>query len=366
MEHTQLLRVKSLNKKDYGGNIIAVAARHNLDHEARAKDYIDPSRTHLNVILRGAVRAADVAAEAIKLMEAAGIKKPRSNASLGIEALISLRPSSGIAEQQFFIDAVACLEAFFEIPILSAVIHNDEAAPHCHIIMLPLFNGRMIGNQLLGDAARIKAMQGDFHAKVASRYGLSLPKPAKRHSAAARARIADSVIDAMRKALKGIDEPTFWDAMRDSITEKPEPLMAYFGIEYAILKQPEKTFTSIMIKNCPERKHKTAIVVQNKNAIAVEPVCNPITSPEKVQPLSCVVVAELPSLIQPSNTLQSSNQDEIVRVRDSEQAAIYWNGELGEYVKPPIRTKPKSAKIEDVLKGLATIDARKRSNEART
>jgi len=78
------------------------------------------------------------------------------------------------------------------------------------------------------------------------------------------------------------------------------------------------------------------------------------------------VVAELPSLIQPSNTLQSSNQDEIVRVRDSEQAAIYWNGELGEYVKPPIRTKPKSAKIEDVLKGLATIDARKRSNEART
>ena len=349
IEHTLMLRVQSLNREKHGANIIYVAARHNLEPEARAKDHIDSRKTSQNVVLRGAFRAADVAAEAVSMMELAKVKPLRINASLGIEIIFSLPPSSGIAEKDYFTDAVEWAEGFFEIPILSAVIHNDEAAPHCHIILLPLFNGRMIGNALLGTPVKLKAMHADFHTKVAERYGLKLPKPAKRHSVPARTKVTAKVVNAMKKALRGIDEPTFWDAMRDTITESPAALMAYFGIEYEIPTQPKKTFASIMTKNCPEQKHKRAIVVKSKNAIVVTPA----TSAAKVKPLSCVVVADSPSLIQPAEPSQSSYQNECVRESEEDQLAGYWDGELGEYVRPPTKTKPRSAKIEQVRKELA-------------
>lgn len=356
MEHAQVLRVKTLNKKEYGGNIIEVAARHNLREiqaEIGADSHIDLNRTPQNEILRGAGNAVDVAAEAVSLMKQAQIKPLRINAALGLEILFNLPSSSGIAERDFFNDALKWVKAFFDIPILSAVIHNDEAAPHCHVIMLPLFNGRMIGNALLGNPLKLKAMHADFYTKVGQRYGLKLPKPAKRHSAATRASAADKVVNAMRKALRGMDEPTFWDAMRDTITESPAALMAYFGIEYEIPKQPKKTFASIMTKNCPEQKRKTTIVVHSKSTIVVTPA----TSAAKVKPLSCVVVVDSSPPVQPANTSHSSNQDEYAREREEEQPASNWDAEIGEYVRPLTNTKTESAELERVR---AVIEARQR------
>lgn len=348
MEHAQLLRVKTLNRKEYGGNIIAVAARHNLRENLNELDNIDPSRTRLNVILRGSGSAADVAAAAVSLMEQAKLKRLYSNAALGLEILFSLRPLSGIAELNFFTDAVAWAEGYFEVPILSAVIHHDEATPHCHIIMLPLFNGRMIGNALLGNPQKLKAMHTDFHVKVGQGYGLKQSKPAKRHSAAARAKAAGSIIDELKGTLKGIDEPTFWDAMRDTITEAPAALMAWYGIEYEIPTQPKKTFASIMTKNCPEQKHKRAIVVPLKNAIAV-PVS--VSTPQ-VKPLSCVVVADSPPL---ASSVDAPIQDEFVREREEDHAADYWDEERGEFIKPPTKQKMKSAEIDRVRGVIAAM-----------
>ncbi len=237
IEHIQVLRIKKLK----GSNIISIAARHNLREiqaERGSDGHIDPSRTSQNVILRGAGSAAAISAQAVSMMELAKVKR-RKNEVLGLEIIFSLKHSSGIAEQNFFTDAIAWAEGFFEIPILSAVIHHDEAAPHCHVIMLPLFDGRMIGSGLMGNRQRLKALQADFHLKVAQRYGLKIGTPARRPSAAARAKAAESVINAMRKVLNGFDEPTFWDAMRDTITETPSALMAWFGIEYEKSKQPK-------------------------------------------------------------------------------------------------------------------------------
>jgi hypothetical protein len=71
---------------------------------------------------------------------------------------------------------------------------------------------------------------------------------------------------------------------------------------------------------------------------------------------------------QPSANCPIASDDEYVRERDSEQTAGYWDGELGEYVKPPTRTEPKSAKIEQVRAEIAArvIAARKRGDDART
>ena len=250
MEHTQVLRIKKLK----GGGIIATAARHNLreDQAERGADsHINPRKSSLNVVLRGAGRAADVAAEAVNLMELAQLKKPlQKNGVHGLEIIFSLPPDSGIAEVDYFSEAVAWAELFFEIPILIAVIHNDEAAPHCHVVMLPLFDGRMIGSKLVGNRTRLTEMQADFHAKVGQGYGLKRGEPAKRYSRAARATAIESVITAWRRTKNSIDDPALRDALRDDMAEvMPVHLMELFGLDMPEVRTPKpKTFAGIMTK----------------------------------------------------------------------------------------------------------------------
>jgi len=52
-------------------------------------------------------------------------------------------------------------------------------------------------------------------------------------------------------------------------------------------------------------------------------------------------------------------------VREAEQPADCFN-ELGDYVRPPTKTKLPDVKFEQAKITVATIAARKRSNEART
>lgn len=238
-----------------GGGKIAAAARHNLREiqaEMGADSHIDPRRTSQNVILRGAVLAVEVAREAAARMAAAKVeqfRKLRKDAVRGLEIIFSLPPSSGIAERDFFTDAVAWAEGFYELPILSAVIHNDEAAPHCHVIMLPLFNGRMVGSKMMGNRSRLLAMQADFFEKVGQRYGLGRQTPAKQYSRAARVKAAEVVVNDLRKNPKRLDDPAIRDAVRDALAENPMPAMGALGFEMPQAKAPKpKTFAGIMTK----------------------------------------------------------------------------------------------------------------------
>lgn len=345
MEHAHVLRIKKLK----GSGIIAHAARHNLEPEARDKVHIDPSKSCLNVVLRGAGRAVDVAAEAVRLMVQADVlplrkaKKENWQPIVGLEIIVSLPPESGIAETDFFTDAVAWAETFFEIPILSAVIHNDEAAPHCHVLMLPLFNGRMTGHKLVGYKTRLLAMQADFHAKVGQGYGLRRGTPAKRYSRSARVTAADRVVTALRRSPKVLDDPAIRDALLDVIAETmPINLMELLKLDMPEVIAPKpKTFASIMTKNCPERKHKNAIAIQSKiNAIAIDVAI----IDRKDNTLSCVAFPDSPLHALPDNV---PLQDEYTRVRESEQAG-YWNEETGEFIQPATRTKPRSAELDRV------------------
>jgi Plasmid recombination enzyme len=332
LERTQVLRIKTLNRKTYGGKIIAVASRHNFreaQDEIRTNSHIDSSKTYLNIVLRGEATAAGVAGEAVKLMTQANIKPLRKNAVLGIEAIVSLPPASGIDECAFFNAAVVWAEGYFELPILSAVIHNDEAAPHCHIIMLPLFDGRMLGNKVMGSKPRMLALQADFFDKVGQPFGLARQVPQKRLSGVARAKAAVLVIDCLVKTPKNLNEPTFRDALLDALTVNPMPLMVWLGFD-----MPENNN-----KTAKQFKPKTPIVVQAKTAIAV--------SAKNTQPLSCVVVLDSARIIEPPKALLEDDQiEKYSRVRDTELPSSCWDSEQGELIKPKINIKQKSAELE--------------------
>jgi len=256
MNIIQVLRAKKLK----GNGIIAGAARHNLREiqaEIGADSHIDSLKSSSNIILRGAARAIAVASEAADLMKAARVKPIRKDAVRGLEIVFSLPPVSGIAEKKFFTDAVTWAEGYFEIPILSAIIHNDEAAPHCHLIMLPLFGGRMIGSALIGYKSRLQAMQADFHAKVGQGYGLERQSTKKRYSAVARAKASAMVVAAIRKKPTHLCNPMVSDALREAMKGNPIPAIEALGLEMPKTKpKKKKTFAGIMTKRFKPEKYR--------------------------------------------------------------------------------------------------------------
>lgn len=327
VEHTLLFKAKSLNRKLQGNNIIAVAARHNLREILAERDsdsHIDQSRTHLNIVLRGEKMAAGVAGEAVRLMTQANIKELRANASLGIEVIISLPLDSGIKETAFFDAAVLWVETFYEFPILSAVIHNDEAAPHCHIVMLPLFEGRMIGGKL-GNKTRIKAATDDLYAKVGQPFGLARPTPTKRHSHAARTAAANTVIDCISKTPKNLNDPAFIDALRDALIPNPMPLVVWFGLDM------------------PESNTKATNQLKPKIPIGIKHKTPSRDLAQKEQSLSCVGVLDSAQTIEPA---EAPIDDDYIRVREDELPAEEWHE--GEAIKRPTNFKPKSKEVERV------------------
>lgn len=302
------------------------------------------------------------------------LKTPRKDFVRWLEVVISIPSGMGIDELAFFNETVAWAEEFrdFEVPILSAIIHNDEEKPHVHLLMLPLFQGRMIGSSI-AKPNKYWVRHEDFNAKVGRRYGLSLPVAKTYHSAVARAAATDSVIMAMKSAIKNL-EPAFWDAIRAQLKLDPFPMMQYYGIEYPAKPcKPEKT-KALQIEN-PKLER-----IGKPKALHVQPVKG------KTEALPVYGFAESLSQVSPDDTSQSSNQDDYVREReedppacdpmtndaeytrerDEDYSAGSYDYDTGEHIQPPTKVKPKSVKFEQARITLATIAARKRSNEART
>ncbi|WP_166674665.1 plasmid recombination protein [Janthinobacterium sp. 75] len=286
------LRMKGLK----GKAIIVTAAKHNLreilaelDGDQRAT--IDPSRTPMNCIVRGAATAAGVASEARALMAAAGITTLRKDALRGIEIIFSLPAGTTIDQRAFFDDALSWAAQWFSVPILSAIVHNDEAAPHCHVILLPLVDGRMRGSELMGNRMKIMAMQGDFHAKVGQRYGLVRQAAPARPSAARRQQAIDAAL-AVLEANSGL-KGGLLRVLLEPHKANPEPLLLALGIAMPAAQPKTKradTFAGIMTRPCkPERK--PIGVVRSKPIGFVSD-----DMPKSDQPLSCVGVAEVAAI----------------------------------------------------------------------
>ncbi|MBI3284498.1 MAG: plasmid recombination protein [Burkholderiales bacterium] len=335
MTHTHFLRIKKLTGKE----IIQAAAKHNLREIAAeigvsADSHIDPQRVGLNVALRGSATAADVAKTAQALMDNAGVKFLRKDAVRALEIIFSLPPETTIATEPFFTDAVQWAERYFSIPIISAVIHHDEAAPHCHVLLLPLVDGRMLGSDLVGGKAKLKAMQDDFHEQVGTRYGLTRQAPHKRASAALRRQaieLAFNTLDANSGLQSKINR-----VLVEAHLNNPEPLLLALGL--AMPKQKvRETFAGIMTR--PTKPEKPIGFV-HKKPIGFAAA----TKPKKEQTLCSVGFGISPPVISTEIPQQTEEiATKYSRQHDTDNAASYWNETTGEFIKPPARTSAKQA-----------------------
>lgn len=244
MSGAAFLRLKKLK----GGGIVRRAARHNrrdIQSELGATGSIDPSRSHLNETLCGPPSSDEVANVAAERLRAIGATRIRKDAVVAIECVFSLHPGHELDDREFFL---ACLEWIGpnfggSSNVLSADIHRDETAPHCHVLLSPILDGRMAGSDLMGGPKRLQALQRDFHDAVASRFGLR--RPLARLRGPLREAAAREVIERLRSSADMALGSVVWPQVREAIERDPADFACALGVTIQARPKPMRTMTQI-------------------------------------------------------------------------------------------------------------------------
>jgi Plasmid recombination enzyme len=231
MSQVYFLKIKKQNSK----RCIWSSARHNLREMYRYRKPpigIDSSKFHLNVILRGASTAKAVNAYAEQLMKNAGITKVRSNGVRCIEVLFSLPFNTQLSVVEYFSACVVWAGQYFsgEENILSAVIHLDQANPHCHVLLLPLKNNELRGSEMFGRRGDLLAMHKSFAIEVTSKY--QPITTLERVTVAKKRELATRVHGLLKKRNDTVLTSPVWELVKIDIERNPARYVAALGERY--------------------------------------------------------------------------------------------------------------------------------------
>lgn len=274
MTHCAVLRVAKLT----GAGKIRLAAAHNkrtIQAELGARGHIDAQRTVLNESLHGPSNPEAVAKRANDLMAAAGVTKLRKDAVRALEWLFSLPANNGLDERQYFVDAMVWVAANFGgvENLLCADIHRDEAAPHCHVLVLPLFNGKMQGSDAIGGPGKLRALRSDFYATVAKQYGLG--REAKALHGALKHEAVQMVLKRLNTDADTVLCSAVWQPVRDAIQHDPGAFLVALG-----LQPPRRKLRRTMAQIFTSKGKGRAVEVQSKPYR----VCNGASTPVCTEP----------------------------------------------------------------------------------
>jgi len=256
----QFVRVKALSLKDkvHGADIVRVAARHNTrceQSENGAPPNIDARRMVLNEVLCGSSEAEEI----VDAVNAAvgGASNLRRNSTVCIEVLVSLSPGNRVDEAVYWRDCLRWVWGYFGVPVVSAIVHNDEAAPHMHVLIVPIHKGRLIGSELMGGLSELHDMRNAFHAAVGAKHGLRKAGDSKPIRAELRRSLAAKLMGPMARACNLPDNPVFRAALQATIEANPVPLMMAFGVPMpADYLADRRTFAEVVTK--PQKRESGA------------------------------------------------------------------------------------------------------------
>lgn len=350
MSGAAFLRIKKLK----GGGIITVAARHNkrvIQAEMGATGSIDPTRSFLNETLMGPSTAADVGQLAKDLMTAAGVTRLRKDAVMALEIVFSLPPGHTIDDRAYFTESAAWAGAYFggADNILSVDIHRDEAQHHCHVLILPLIDGRMDGGRMVGNKQKLIEMQKQFHLDVAARYGLS-KAPAKLAGASKQA-AATAVLTKMRETGDKAMQSAAWATIRASIENDPGPFLMALGIEQQAPQKKLRTMAQIFTSK-GKGKAKEAMSIDFAPPGKGQSLCSVDFAPKAPPPQATTAPPAIrkPAPAPTLPTVPIIDTEAVVeaetRVHDSDLDPALFDASTGEYFQrppPPARHKRQAA-----------------------
>lgn len=215
------------------------AARHNLREiqaELGAVGKIDAQRMGDNLIMAGPPTAAQVQAQADALLASVDTSKLKRDHVQAIEAVFSLPAGSSLDVGAYFAQCLAWLRVALPLPVLSAVAHRDEAAPHAHILLLPVSDGKHIGGAPL-KLAELKRMRESFFQQVAGPAGL------KRDCAKVRGNVKQWAVAAVLRECQSHGLPDgmgpLWPVLKAAIERDPTPAMKALCLNVNALRPPD-------------------------------------------------------------------------------------------------------------------------------
>ena len=325
------------------------ADRHNLREDQRergSRGHIDPTRSHLNQRIAGPALSADVVALALARMTEAGHKPLRHDYTQAYELLFSLPAGTTIDTTLYFAQCLKWAVSQFALDnILSADEHHDEAAPHLHILVLPMTGARYLGSKLI-DRARLANLRDSF-AELALMFGLK--EPTRRLHGAHKEAAARMVLAHLQ---------TTQDAMathKQDIERNPARYVAALGL---VLTEPaapvQKIKTMAQIFTSAGKGPKVGRVVKpigfgsgslsTVNTDAVKPIGfeNGSKNTETIPVLVSAPKPSVSSFTLPTHLLPPPAQIECeaapldaVRVRDDDHDPTQYDLNTGDYFRPP-------------------------------
>lgn len=226
-----------------GARIVEAAAKHNL--RTIGGGHIDDARSGSNVTLHGPASVREITGIAHERMLAAGInpKRMRINGTRMAEVIFGLPGSSPVDSDAYFRAAVAWIvDHFGSDAVLSAIVHYDEAHPHCHVLMLPMRGGEWKASRVFGAKPDMAKLQDDFFRIVASRFGVRrAPKKLRAKEIEAGAKAV--LIELQRRDAPELRGP-LWPRTREDIKRNPRPYAELLGIE---IKRQLKTLAQLAV-----------------------------------------------------------------------------------------------------------------------
>lgn len=214
---------KSGLRKKKGCDLLA-AAKHNCrELKAELGEYgrIEPTMSHLNEYLIGpstAEEIATLAADDLHVPDRAG-RAPRHDHAQAIELIFSLPLSFGWEVSAFFRDCVGwAAKAFSGHKIYSAVIHYDEGAPHCHVLISPIRNGIRVGSEVI-DLPALNKLKDKFWCEFAAPRGLAMPAP--KLKGARKREAVQQVMEFLSTERKPCVESLLWPVIQAAINNNP-------------------------------------------------------------------------------------------------------------------------------------------------
>ena len=265
---------------------LLTAARHNLREiqaEHGSVGRIDPGRSATNAILAGPTDAAQVQALAVSLMAAAELNPAamRRDHVQALEFVFSLPPSSGVDPAAYFARCLDWLMGALPLPVLSAVSHADEFAPHLHVLLLPLADGIYAGGKPV-ERPKLLRLRESFFNVVAGPAGLHR-ESAKLRGEPKRRAVAAVLTRCEAMGLPAVNGP-LWPVLVAAIERDPTAAVCALGIE---LSAPKDRTTQaepnpIGIEGVTMRSTANPIGIEKRG--------------EKTQSLSCVGIASKTTL----------------------------------------------------------------------
>lgn len=249
---------KKLNDREYldgkgeprGGQFhLEVALKHNLREllaERGPYGNIDPSRTPNNYILRGPNNSVDAMVEVYEIVSSAdtGGRKLRKDAVWGIELIFTALPKTDGDLYSYFEACTRWAEEEFKVPVLSSVVHLDQGAPHCHVLLIPLLNGKMNGGRVYGNKATMVARLSSFYEAVGKRYGLNRPQPKEKLLAAERKGLLQQCADYLSETRRLTAHQI--ETILKAFQENPLPLAKSLNVERCTKRFKPGSFVDIM------------------------------------------------------------------------------------------------------------------------